>query len=413
MKKSTEILQRITLAKQKMQNLLNENKVNEAHNMISTVAELENQLEAALAEESQDDDGEGFQNSNRPNHNAKNGDHEILFQNESEGENMQKFVNAKSVKNSAEFKKKFLAAAGAGADKTISFSDFIKGALFNQGEHKDFKNKVDGTVIIPQEIVSDIVYSAAPKSVLLGNCPILPMDAETVKIGRVNTNVQAKFKTPYELGHESNFELEGVELKAKTLYGWIEISEEDLQDVQNMEEILRTAFGNAAASSVDKAFLYNEFTPEMTDAEKAKFPKGIMDSTTILSIESEKPFDYTAIAKAKLEISKNDGFANVLAVTPDEKFLLETATDINGQYIAEPKFMEQFTQIESTNLKADDALVFDSNSILIGIRNEMNFKVIDNLKNGSILLRLMMRCDVATTRTNHACKIKLVNEIVG
>lgn len=405
MKKSTQILQKISIAKDEMKNFLDSGKIQDAHNMISIVANLEKELDKAIAEE-QEEDFEGFSNSNKQNQNTKNSGYESIYQNEREGDNMKDFIKAKSVKNSADFKAQFV---GESANSDISFSNFIKGVLFNDNEHAKFKNKVDGTVVIPQEVVADIIYSATPRSVLLGNCPILPMEAETVKIGRVKTDVTTKFKLPYVAGEESNFELEGVELKAKTLFSWIEVSEEDLQDIQNIEQILKNTFGNAAAKALDKAFLYNEFTPEMTDLEKSKFPKGIMDDATILSVEGLKPFDYLSIAKAKKEISKNDGFANVLALTPDDNFLLESATDLNGQFITEPKFMEQLNKIESNNIKVDGALVFDSESILIGIRKEMNFKVMDSLKNGTVLIRLQMRCDVATTRPNNVCKIEMVD----
>ena len=110
-------------------------------------------------------------------------------------------------------------------------------------------------------------------------------------------------------------------------------------------------------------------------------------------------------ANANLEISKSNGKANTIGLNPVENFKLQTMKDSIGQYITPPSFYNDLNRIESNGLKPNDIIVFDANQILIGIRKEMDIKVMPNLKNGTVIMRCMLRADVLPIRENHICKI--------
>lgn len=314
--------------------------------------------------------------------------------------NNKPFMKVKDFKNETIFRQSFTGSSS----RDMSIGDFGKGLLLNEwGEHKQQANKVDGSVLLPVSIMSDIIYSASQHSVLLGNCPVIPMEEATVLIGKVKEDVELDFKEKFKRGKETTLGLEGVSLEAKTLYAYVEIAEEDLQDIKNLDNILRNAFSRAIAKSLDENFLYTNLN---ADSNKGVYPKGILDNPNIKNIIVSST-DYDMIASANLEIAKANGKTNTVGFNPIECFKLQTMKDSIGQYINPPSFYNDLTKIESNGLKPNDVIVFDSEQILIGIRKAMDIKVMPSLETGTVIMRCMLRADVAPTREEHICKIKI------
>lgn len=325
-----------------------------------------------------------------------------LIENELNQKENSHFMKVNNFKNINSFKKAFV--GDIYSKDGIDVKQFAKGVLFNdwgEAQQEYIGKNVDGSVIMPTEIVAEVVYKAAQKSVLLGNCPIHPMKEGTTLIGRIKDDVELDFKEKYKEGKETGLSLEGIKLEAKTLYAYVEIAEEDLQDLENIEEILNNAFAGAVARTLDNNFLY---TNTNSSSKKGVYPNGILDNPNIKIVEVSE-MDYDAIAKAKLEISKGNGTANTLGYNPELSFILETKKDTTGQYINPPEFFNNLTKIESNGLKNKDAVLFDNTQILIGIRKTMDIKLMPKLENGTVLLRCMLRADVATLRDDHICKI--------
>lgn len=338
------------------------------------------------------------------------------------------FMKIKDYDNERQFRKVFLndneQVAISGANQKMSIGDFGKGLLLNEwGDYQQQANRVDGSVITPVHILSDIIYSAREYSVLLGNCPMLPMEEGKVLIGKVKDDLELDFKVPYEEGKETTLGLEGVILEAKTLYAYVEISEEDLQDMKNIESILSKAFAMAVAKALDNNFLYTN--PKSQDESQSVihnkygmpifkhkvYPDGILDSPNINKIVVPKA-DYDMIAKANLEISKANGKSNTVGFNPLINYELQTSKDSTGQYINPPSFYNDLAKIESNGLKENDVIVFDSNQVLIGLRKSMDIKVLPDLKKGTVIMRCMLRADVVPTREEHICRIT-INEDEG
>ncbi|MFR5747258.1 MAG: phage major capsid protein, partial [Romboutsia timonensis] len=251
--------------------------------------------------------------------------------------------------------------------------------------------------------MSDIIYEASQHSVLLGNCPVLPMDEGTVLIGKVKDGIELDFKEKYAEGKQADLGLEGITLEAKTLYAYVIIAEEDLQDLKNLDSILRKAFSMAVAETLDNNFLYTNLN---SSSKPGVYPSGILDNPGIKQI-SVQSADYDMIAKAKLELAKANGKANTVGYNPIESFKIQTMKDSTGQYINPPSFYNELSKIESNGLKPNDVIVFDSNQILVGIRKQMDIKMLPDLENGTVIMRCMLRADVLPVREDHICKITI------
>lgn len=291
--------------------------------------------------------------------------------------------------------------AFAPEESTVGFEDFTRAVLFNDGGEFRATTTVDGSVIIPTSIAAQVIHKALNNSVLLRKTPVLSMEAPTAIIGRVKDNVKVDFKEKMATGLQTGLGLEGVKLEAKTLYAWVKIAEEDLQDLVNLQSILHTAFAGAVAETIDKNFLY---TNPNAAAKPGVYPKGIMDSETINSLEVAA-IDYDAILKGSSEIANNNGEANAVGIHPSDEFGLYMLKDNSGQYIQPPLGLPVGPYTRSNGMKPGDVLIFDKNAIVVGIRREMDVKVMSDLTDGTVLMRVMFRCDVATTQDKHICKV--------
>lgn len=321
-----------------------------------------------------------------------------------------KEVGIKAAKMSeSDFRRKFCGGKvpiGEDGEKEISFLEFTQKAVLGKADIRqevELSKRTDGSVIAPISVSADIIYNACQKSVLLNNCPIVPMTTGTVRIGKVDEDMELDFKEKGILGKNTSLGLEPIDLVAKTLYGYVEVAEEDIQDVYDIENILMKAFSDAVAQALDNNFLY---TNTKATEKDGVYPKGIMDNEKIKKI-TVGSVDYDMVAKARLEISKENGEPDTIGVNPDGLYTLQTLKDTTGQYIQPPTFYSNLKQIESNGLKSNNALVMDSNAVVIGIRNQLDIKMMNNLAKGTILMRVMVRADVLPVRENHICKIEI------
>lgn len=299
----------------------------------------------------------------------------------------------------SDFRKKF------GANDNMAFTDFAQQVLLKNGSIKqEVEKRTDGSVIAPIGISADIIYNACQKSVLLNNCPIVPMKTGTVRIGKVDEDMELDFKERGAVGKDTSLGLKPIDLVAKTLYGYVEVAEEDIQDVYEIENILMKAFSDAVAKALDNNFLY---TNTNSATKEGVYPNGIMDNANIKKVQVPS-VDYDMIAKARLEISKENGEPDTIGINPSELYSLQTIKDSTGQYIQSPPFYSNLTPIESNGVKAKNVLVMDSNAVIVGIRNQLDIKVMNDITKGTILMRVMVRADVLPVRENHICKIEVV-----
>lgn len=312
-----------------------------------------------------------------------------------------KEVGIKAAKMSeSDFRKRF------GGKDDISFSEFAQQTFLRKGDIKqelEVSKRTDGSVIAPTSVSAEIIYNACQKSVLLNNCPIVPMTTGTVRIGKVDEDMELDFKEKGMIGKNTSLGLEPIDLVAKTLYGYVEVAEEDIEDVHDIVNILMKAFSDAVAQALDNNFLYTNTKETEKDGV---YPKGIMDNEKIKKVTVSST-DYDMVAKARLEIAKENGEPDTIGINPNELYTLQTLKDSTGQYIQPPTFYSNLKQIESNGLKTKNALVMDSNAVVIGIRDQLDIKIIDNIKYGTILMRVMVRADVLPVRENHICKIEI------
>lgn len=294
------------------------------------------------------------------------------------------------------------------SNKRTTMKEFAEYLLFKKGEQR--ATTVDGSVLVPKEILAEVLHLATKKSVLLNDCPFVRMTAPTTIIGRVNTNPKLDFKKKGEIGLQTGIVLDGVELEAKTLYGWIEIAEEDIADIHNFENVIREAFANALSETLDGAFLYRHpnYTDETNNPNYGVYPKNsVCDLADINNVDTKATIDFDSILKGMLPIAKANKQATSVAMSPVNEFALHMLKDGDGTYKLAPAIMNTLTKVSSTGMKDTDILVYDRNAIVIGVKDGVSVKVNNNLTRGTVILRIMLRADVCVTDPKAVTLVKV------
>lgn len=301
-------------------------------------------------------------------------------------------------------------------NKDGALGEVIRGMVTGKWNNQEFKNIVTTTsagVLIP-EVLSAKIIDLGRELSLFANAgvPLVPMDSNNMTISRIKTDPNFSFKEEGKEGVESSFELDSVELKAKTVYGYAYVSLESINSSKNLDQIIRQVFAQAMANTIDKAFIYGQANAEETGFESFA-PSGIMNDTSINSVVAAAGGGYDDFIKAIGKVRQSNGNPTVYGINAETEELLSLLKTTDGQYLSAPKSIMDLQQIVSNQLKYDvtkgsDALVFDPNAMIIGMQNNIQIKIIEDtecLKKGLVGFQIYSMLDCKVTNPKHICKV--------
>lgn len=291
-----------------------------------------------------------------------------------------------------------------------ALSDVIRGMVTGKWNNSEMRNLVTTTttgVLIPELLSAKIIDLARDKS-LFGNAgvPMVPMETNNITISRVKQDPTFTFKEEGKEGAEASFELDSIELKSKTTYGYAYISLEAINSSANLESIIYKVFSEAMAQCIDKAFLYGQ-------NEDGFAPSGIMNDNDINKIVATPNGGYDDIIKAIGKVKASNGVPTTLGINSNTEELLSLLKTSDGQYLTAPRSVENLNKIVSNQLNYDevlgsDALVFDPQALLIGMQNNIQVKMIEDtecLKKGLVAFQIYAMLDCKAVTPKNICKI--------
>ena len=309
----------------------------------------------------------------------------------------------KNIESDSDFKAKDsdgLVSTKNHSDSKSFANVFANGDMSKQSLQEVTMNVLTGaeaSAILPSSIAGEIIYQAAQDSIFLNRYPIMPMNTQTVTIGKVKDAPTAEFKLPGKNGKETGLSIEGVTLDAKTVHAHIVLTEEQIQDISNLESIVRNSLAQSIAEVIDNKFMYGTGT----GAE----PKGLWNYEELVKVEYETKLDYPIIAQAKKKIRAKNGQINVIGLNPSTKIDLEFTTNSVGDFITPPSSLSSVEIFDSNGINESNAFASSIDSIIIGIRQGLTIKRQEVLTNGTVILKVSMRVDLALTRPEHIVKI--------
>lgn len=304
-------------------------------------------------------------------------------------------------------------------NRGLNIGKYIRGIATGNWENAENEKRAMTTAgtgtLIPQELSADIIDMARAVSLFTSaDVPVIPMKSNNATISRVKKDPVFSFKQEGKSGVSAEFELEPVELKSKTCYGYAYVSLEAIKSSKNLDFIIYDVFSKAIANSIDKAMLYGQYNTSTSSYDDFA-PKGIMNDEGVKKLNAVEGQGYDTFIKAISKVRKENGDPTSYCINSDTEELLSLLKTSDGQYLNPPQAIEKLNKVISNQLNSDeangsDALVFDPLSMIIGIQNEIQIQMFDNtdecIKNGLVGFRVYAMIDCVATQPNHICKIE-------
>ncbi|HDJ1468243.1 TPA: phage major capsid protein [Clostridioides difficile] len=286
-------------------------------------------------------------------------------------------------------KDSFRSSLNINNSQNLSLGKYIKG--MHIGDWKDANvemeaykalNTSTGSTLIPRELSAEIIDLARNK-MALSNINVIPMETNNLTLAKVKSDPKFSFKKELEVATQSDMEFEGIELRTKTVYGYMKISLELLESAGNIDAIISNAIAESIASAIDKAGLYGVGENE---------PKGILTYTGINKVNESliSTSKYNGLVKGIGLIKKANGEATDILYNSNTETDLNLLVDTTGQPLNEPKVVEQIEKTTSNQIKDNQAIVFDRNSILMGLQNNIRIETSREMgfTDGSVYFRV-------------------------
>lgn len=295
--------------------------------------------------------------------------------------------------------------------KPLDLGKYVRGAITGnwnnaQEERAAFTTSTTG-VIIPQALSARVIDLSRNVSLFASaGVPLVPMDTDNMTIARVKEDPQFKFKQELAEADEAGFTLDSVKLETKTAYGYAYCSLEAIRSAKNLTDILGRVFSQALAKACDYGMLYGQNGDTFA-------PSGIMNDTAINKIEATNRY-YSDFIRAIGAIKRANGNPTVVGMNAATEEELALMTDANGNIMEEPKAFADLSKVISNQLIEDaengsDALVFDPYAMVIGIQNQLTFRIIQDtdycIKHGAIGFQIYSMLDCIATQPKHITKI--------
>ncbi|MCU5070505.1 phage major capsid protein [Bacillus pacificus] len=252
-----------------------------------------------------------------------------------------------------------------------------------------------GNFLVPTTIINQLIDKARNKSFLFGNATVVDMQSNnTVTVPRVVNDPTVAFKKQGEVIPKSDPTFDGLELKAKYMYGLVEVPLELVKTGIGVEEKLNHLLAEALNQKLEESALVGA-----TDGFK-----GIFNDAEILKQEIEKP-SYKEISKGVRLVANKNGVAKDLVYSTNNQLDIETETAADGQFLKEPTFYTNMNKFSTNAMDDAKIIVGDLSQIYIGLLQDMQIEVSTHygFDKGTLAIRIMWYGDVAVAEPKHLC----------
>jgi len=299
-------------------------------------------------------------------------------------------------------------------EEKLSLGNYIKGAITGDWtgaarEREEFKalSTTGGNILIPSVLSGTIIDLARNKSVIFGKVPTVPMLSNNLTIAKITSDPAFGFKEEGQPASSVDMTFAGVTLHSKMVYGLVKLTLEILHSAQNLDSIVTNAMAQAIAVAIDSKMLYGQ--------GNTIEPKGILTYSDLNSVDATEATNYDPFIQAIGKVRQANGEPTDIVINATTDMLLNTAKDGDGKYLQPPKVITDLnTSISNqlpnnlgTGTNESTAMVFDVNSILVGIQQNLSVEVSREagFGDGSVYLRIYGLMDVVVTNPKFITKI--------
>ncbi|RFA14514.1 hypothetical protein B7R22_09850 [Subtercola boreus] len=294
------------------------------------------------------------------------------------------------VRAALEPKQAFITHPNARAEK----GDDIAQAMFSGiGQMVRALTTTGGSAIVPASWSATLIDLARSKAAITqAGATIIPMDTQTVNIGRATGDASAAFRAEGGSIATSDPTFDNVTLTAKTMSALVKGSLEFFQDADNADEVVSNAIARAIAGKLDQVALYGGIT---AGAGAISLPTPPNPRGILAALNAQRPANVLGTAAANGTVQTvgryYDELIDLLYTVRDSNEtptglvwnskvsrMYSKAYDTTGQPLNIPSAVSDVPRFESNNLpsytlgtmasRANDVFAGDFSQLIIGQR---------------------------------------------
>lgn len=276
----------------------------------------------------------------------------------------------------------------------------VKGDWHNAEDEREYISKnmtATGSIIIPDVLADEFIDVARTNAAIFGNVPVVQMPYNNLTIAIQTGDPTASFVKEGDAISDSEPIFDKVTLSGKTLAIYVPVSEQLLDSAPNLSQQLMNSVTQAIGLALDKAMLYGQGVTH--EVEEIKGLCNIDEINKVASTVNNINYDFVVqgtspIRKANINptnIVYNTSFADDLSLLKDA----------DGNYLNRPSFCDKYIFNESNNIKDNQVLCYDVNSLLLGIHTDIRMDwgyINDDFKRIQKGLRIYLRADFVPVR---------------
>jgi HK97 family phage major capsid protein len=197
---------------------------------------------------------------------------------------------------------------------------------------------------------------------------------------------------------ETGVEFAAIEMRARTLMFWVEVSRELAQDAVGLDAALRNALAQSAAVEVDRACIFGIGAAEQ--------PMGLYHDAEITKLAVTPGNHWEDISLSMMSIENANLTPSAVLMSPRTHDILRRLRDGEGHFMPVPQWCPQILvskQVsDALGAGADESVVVtgDFSNMVIGVRAEYHLEVLKEAaaRKYAIVLLAGIRLDMAIVR---------------
>ncbi|MFT8803330.1 MULTISPECIES: phage major capsid protein [Gluconobacter] len=299
----------------------------------------------------------------------------------------------------------------------LGLGGFLR-ALY-RGPQTDLERRVmsessigSGGATIPTPLAAGVLDELRAQAVAFrAGCRTVPMTAPSLTFARITKTPVGGWRAENAPIVEDESTFDQVKLSTK---GWglrCKISRELLEDGQNVDSIIRSAFAASGALGLDQAILYG--------SGDANQPLGVVNTPGVQAIPlNGKLTNWDPMLDGLLDLENvNAGTVSAMVMAPRTNRAIRGFKDANGNPLTAPTGIAALPRLTSTSVPVNETvgadqtgssiLMGDFSQVYVGMRTSLQISVLNELyaENGQVGFVAWMRADVLVVRPQTLLRI--------
>lgn len=300
---------------------------------------------------------------------------------------------------------------GYSGSEELSFDRLVRGMLTGtwigaDAERRALSEGVTGAggVLVPTPMAAQVLDLArAQTRVMQAGAATVPMETQTLKIARQTGDPALAWHTEADTITDSNLSFDSITLTAQTLPCLVKASIEVLEDVDNLDNVIRDSVAKAIALELDRVALRGSGT--------APEPRGLRNTSGItvtdLGAAAGAAPTWDHYVQAVGTVRGEEYEPNAAIHNPRTETDLSLLKDQQGQYLQPPAALSSLQQLTTTQVPIDlthgtatdatEAYIGEWQQLLIGMRTSFTIRPLTEryVDTGEIGFFAYLRADVA------------------